>query len=250
MGDETAGKSPATSGPNAVLTSDEIREFPVRATRARVSVAVPCTPTGVEPSQAIEAELVNISRSGMFVATADLLAVGTVVEFAFKLDDGLLALRGRAEVVRQATLDTVGMGLRFVGLDESAQKLVSQVIDASLGVPEAPLMDSRSGAVAAGRVSYDHGSIRVTLSSATKHYFTKNPLLHIGVGGCFLPELSDVPLGTGYQLDIVDGAGRLLLRCKAKVAAKQNRQIGLRLVDVDRAALQALRGEIAKLPGV
>jgi hypothetical protein len=58
----------------------------------------------------------------------------------------------------------------------------------------------------------------------------------------------DVPLGTGYPLDIVDAAGRVLLRCKAKVAAKQARRLGLRLVDVDRAALQALRGAIANLP--
>jgi PilZ domain len=248
MGDESVGKPSAMAGPQAVLTSDEVRAFPVRAPRARVSVAVPCTPSGGLPSQAIEAELVNISRSGMFVAASHLLEVGTVVEFAFKLDDGLLALRGSAEVVRHASQDTVGMGLRFVTLDEAAGKLVARMIDASLGIPEAPVMDSRSGAVAAGRVTYEHGSIRVALSPATKRYFTQNPLLHIGVGGCFLPELADVPLGTGYQLDIVDSGGRLLLRCKAKVAAKQDRQIGLRLVDVDREALQALRAEIAKLP--
>ena len=248
MGDETVGKPRSAAGPRSVLTSDEVRAFAVRAPRALVSVAVPCLPAGASEAQLFEAELVNISRSGMLIASARLLDVGTVVEFAFKLDDGLVALRGSAEVVRQVNQDTVGMGLRFVALDEAGQELVAQLIDASLGVPEAPVMDSRSGAVSAGRVMYDHGSVRVALSSATKHYFTKNPLLHIGVGGCFLPALNDVPLGTGYQLDIVDSAGRVLLRCKARVAAKQDRQIGLRLVDVDRAALQALRGEIAKLP--
>lgn len=249
MGDETVGK-PRTTGTRSTLTADEVRTFAARAPRARVSVAVPCLPAGALPTQTIDAELVNISASGMFVVSAERLDIGTVVEFAFKLDDGLIALRGRAEVVRHASLDIVGMGLRFVALDESGQELVAKLIDAaSLGVPEAPVMDSRSGAVSAGRVSYDHGSLRVVLSSATKHYFTENPLLHIGVGGCFLPALvAEVPLGTGYQLDIVDTAGRLLLRCKAKVAAKQDRQIGLRLVDVDRVTLQALRGEIAKLP--
>jgi PilZ domain len=249
MGDETVGK-PRTTGTRSTLTADEVRTFAARAPRARVAVAVPCLPAGALPTQTIDAELVNISASGMFVASAERLDIGTVVEFAFKLDDGLVALRGRAEVVRLASQDTVGMGLRFVALDESGQELVAKLIDAaSLGVPEAPVMDSRSGAVSAGRVSYDHGSLRVVLSSATKHYFTQNPLLHIGVGGCFLPALvAEVPLGTGYQLDIVDTGGRLLVRCKAKVAAKQDRQIGLRLVDVDRATLQALRGEIAKLP--
>jgi uncharacterized protein (TIGR02266 family) len=247
-GDETSGKTGPMAGPSTVLTNDEIRAFPVRAPRARVSVAVPCLPAGGLQSQAIEAELVNISRSGMFVATAERLAVGTLVEFSFKLDDELLALQGQAEVVRHGADNVAGMGLRFVALDEAAERLVVRVIDASLGVPEATPGDSRSGAVSAGRVSYDHGSIRLILSPATKHYFTQNPLLHIGVGGCFLPALADVPLGTGYQLDILDDAGKLVLRCKAKVAAKQDRQIGLRLVDVDRAALQALRAEIAKLP--
>jgi hypothetical protein len=96
VGDETAGKSGPMAGPSTVLTNDEIRAFPVRAPRARVSVAVPCLPAGGLPSQAIEAELVNISRSGMFVATGERLAVGTIVEFSFKLDDELLALQGRA----------------------------------------------------------------------------------------------------------------------------------------------------------
>lgn len=248
MGDETVGK-PRATGTRSVLTTDEVRAFSARAPRARISVAVPCVPAGASPSQAIEAELVNISSSGMFVVSPELLDVGTVVEFAFKLDDGLLALRGTAAVVRHASPETVGMGLRFVTLDESGQELVAQLIGANLGIPEAPVMDTRSGAVSAGRVAYDHGTLRVVLSAATKHYFTKNPLLHIGVGGCFLPALAEVPLGTGYQLDIVDSAGGLLLRCKAKVAAKQDQQIGLRLLDVDRPSLQALRAEIARLPG-
>jgi len=37
------------------------------------------------------------------------------------------------------------------------------------------------------------------------------------------------------------------VRCKAKVAAKQDRWIGLRFLDVDRSALQALRAEVARL---
>jgi hypothetical protein len=96
-------------------------------------------------------------------------------------------------------------------------------------------------------VEYGHGTVRIVLSSATAAYFTYNPLMHIGIGGCFIPADGDVPLGTGYQLDIVDEAGLLLLRCKARVAAKQERRIGIRLVDIDRASLLKLRAEIAKL---
>ena len=72
-------------------------------------------------------------------------------------------------------------------------------------------------------------------------------LLHVGIGGCFLPAETDVPLGTGYQMDILDGEDRLLVRCKAKVAAKQDRWIGVRFLEIERSALQALRAEIAKL---
>jgi hypothetical protein len=71
--------------------------------------------------------------------------------------------------------------------------------------------------------------------------------MHIGIGGCFIPAEADIPLGTGYQLDIVDAKGQLVLRCKARVAAKQERRIGVRFIDVDRSAMLKLRGEIAKL---
>src|ERR1700690_318984 len=121
MGDETVGKPRASTGPREVLTGDEVRAFAVRAPRARVSLVVPCVPAGANETQLFEAELVNISRSGMLLASPRLLGVGTVVEVAVKLDDGLVALRGTAEVVRQASLDTARMGLRFVGLDESGQ---------------------------------------------------------------------------------------------------------------------------------
>ena len=91
--------------------------------------------------------------------------------------------------------------------------------------------------------------MRVRLSAATARYFTYNPLLHIGVGGCFLPADGNVPLGTGYELNVVDGDDRLLLRCRAKVAATQERRIGLRFIEAEREALQALRAEIARVSG-
>jgi hypothetical protein len=39
----------------------------------------------------------------------------------------------------------------------------------------------------------------------------------------------------------------LIVRCKAKVAAKQDRWIGLRFLDIERGALHALRTEVGKL---
>ena len=195
-----------------------------------------------DDSGIVEAELINVSGSGMLLACKNALQVGAVVEFEFKLDDGLVALAGRAEVARTVP-HPPRMGLRFVMLDSAGANLVQRLLEASEFAPEIPTVPG----YAPPAVEFDHGSIRVRLTAATATFFTYNPLLHLGVRGCFLPAESDVPLGTGYQLDVFDEGERRILRCKAKVAAKQDRWIGLRLLDVDRSALQALRAEVAKL---
>ena len=135
------------------------------------------------------------------------------------------------------------MGLRFVTLEGAGLTLVQRLIEASEAAPDIPTVPG----YAPPAVEFDHGSVRVRLTAATATFFTYNPLLHVGVRGCFLPAEADVPLGTGYQLDIFDEGDRLLVRCKAKVAAKQDRWVGLRFLDVDRTALQALRAEVARL---
>ena len=178
----------------------------------------------------------------MLLANAQPLPLGAVVEFQFKLDDGLVALAGRAEVVR-ALVDPPRMAFRFVLLDVEALTLLQQLVVASEAAPEVPTTPG----FAPPAVEFDHGTVRVRLTAATAGFFTYNPLLHVGVAGCFLPAETDVPLGTGYQLDILDENDRSLLRCKAKVAAKQERWVGLRFLDFERSALQALRAEIAKL---
>jgi hypothetical protein len=243
MGQDSGGAPPPTAtGKRSALSQDEVRAFADRAPRCKVSLDVLCTiPDDGEGQEVLEAELVNVSGSGMLLASARPLVVGSVVEFQFRLD-GEVALTGRAEVVRTVS-EPPRMGLRFVGLDEAGRTLVQRVVEASAAAPEVPTTPG----FAPPAVEFDHGSVRVRLTAATASFFTYNPLLHVGVGGCFLPAEADVPLGTGYQLDILDGADRLLVRCKAKVAAKQDRWIGVRFLDIERSALQALRAEIAKL---
>lgn len=232
------------------LTTDEVRAFIDRAPRCNVRIHVLYQPPGKDST--VETQLVNLSRSGMFLASRGaLLDIGVAVEFQFTLDDGLVVLKGTAEVVRLALEGERGMGLRFVALDAESRSLVDRIVDANSREP-APVPfeeeDTHRTALPGGRaVEYGHGTVRIALSAATAAYFTYNPLMHIGIGGCFIPADGDVPLGTGFQLDVVDGDGRLLLRCKARVAAKQERRIGIRMVDVDRAALAKLRAEIAKL---
>jgi hypothetical protein len=245
---------PEDRGARPALTTDEVRAFTDRAPRCKVQIHVLCQPPGQPPGKdtQVETELVNLSRSGMYLASRrTLLDVGAIVAFQFSLDDGLVVMHGTAEVMRVTTESPRGMGLRFVELDAESRELVDRIVDINSRDP-APVPfeeeDTLGDALPSGRaVEYGHGTVRIVLSAATAAYFTYNPLMHIGIGGCFIPCEADVPLGTGYQLDIVDVDGRLLLRCKGKVAAKQERRIGIRLVDLDRPALLKLRGEIAKL---
>ena len=245
-------------GARPTLTTDEVRAFIDRAPRCNVRIHVLYQPPGVDDT--VETQLVNLSRSGMFLASrGKLLAVGVTVGFQFSLDDGLIVLQGTASVMRLALGDERGlgrdgergMGLRFVDLDAAGRALVDRIVDANSREP-APVPfeeeDTIRKALPGGHaVEYGHGTVRITLSAATAAYFTYNPLMHIGIGGCFIPAEADVPLGTGYQLDIVDASGQRVLRCKGKVAAKQEHRIGIRFVDIDRAALLKLRAEIAKL---
>jgi hypothetical protein len=245
MGQDSGGAPPAsgTTGRSA-LSADEVRAFTDRAPRCKVSLLVVGSVVDAAQSAGLDGELINVSSSGMLLASTQPLAIGAVVEFQFKLDDGLVALSGRAEVVRHVP-DPPRMGLRFVMLDGAARSLVERLVLASDAAPEVPTVPG----YAPPAVEFEHGSIRVRLTAATAGFFTYNPLLHVGVGGCFLPAETDVPLGTGYQLDILDGSERVLMRCKAKVAAKQDRWVGLRFIDVERSLLHALRAEIAKLTG-
>jgi uncharacterized protein (TIGR02266 family) len=245
MGEESGAAPPAPPGTRAALTTDEVRAFIERAPRCKVRIAVLCQPAGA-PS-VVEAQLVDLSRTGMFLASQHLLAAGTAVQFQFRLDDDVVVLQGTAEVVRLSEAGERGMGLRFVALDDGARALIDRIVEVGSHAPPVPLETQPVAPGARRPIEYDHGSLRIMLTSATAGYFTYNPLLHIGVGGCFIPAEDDVPLGTGYQLDILDADGRRMLRCKGKVAAKQDRRIGVRLIDVERPDLLELRAQIAKL---
>jgi len=234
MGDDGAGTKPrATGNLRSALSPAEVRAFTTRAPRCKVVLAVLFI---ADEGGAAPAELVNVSSSGMFVATGKAFQIGTPVRFQFRLDDTGVALSGSAVVVRR---ELHGMGLRFVALDQAGQDLVARLVDAAEGMPDPP----------PGEIAIGHGAIRVRLTAATAGYFTYNPLLHVGVGGCFLPAGGDIALGTGFELTVVDQTDQALLRCSAKVAALQEARIGLRFIDPDRAAIQALRAAIARLDG-
>ena len=241
MGQDTGGK-PRPTGTRSALSADEVRAFTDRAPRCKVAVAVMCASPGEATTQFARTELVNISSSGMLVHRATRCRSARRSSSSSSSTTALVALSGRAEVVRIVS-DRARMGLRFVSLDGAGRDLVDRLVEAGDGAPEVPTAPG----YAPPAVEFEHGSVRVRLSAATAGYFTYNPLLHIGVGGCFLPAETDVPLGTGYQLDILDATTGCWFAAGPRWRPSRIGGSACAFVGIDRATLQALRAEIAKL---
>jgi uncharacterized protein (TIGR02266 family) len=76
----------------------------------------------------------NISLGGMFVATAEPREPGSQFDFEYVLEDGFTLIKGRAEVawVRsepEGDGRPVGMGVRFMELEETSRVLVGRIVD-------------------------------------------------------------------------------------------------------------------------
>jgi len=236
-----------------------------------------------------ESQSVNISRSGMFVASDAPGPVGTRVDFEFCLDDGLCLLRGKGEVVRVTQHPVPGMGVRFRELDEDSRKCIERIVeineqegrssrislDFSESRPVTPRpLDTRpttprpgdarpTPAPAARGIHPLHGATRVQpglsvvgqdlqvrLTPLTVGYFTNNPLINIRLGGFVIPIEEEVSLGASFDVTIVDNDGMSLFGGKGKVVAKHERRIGVRLSDVSKPVLARLQAEVARLsPG-
>ena len=232
------------------LTTDEVRAFIDRAPRCKVSVHVLYQPPGVDDT--VETQLVNLSRSGMFLASrGKLLDVGVTVAFQFSLDDGLVVMKGTAEVVRLALEGERGMGLRFVELDAESRELVDRIVDIELARARARALrgGGHGPAGAAGRarrrvrprhrahraVGGDGGLLHVQPAHAHRH----RRVLHPRRGG----RAARHGLPARHRRRERPPAPAL----QGRVAAKQERRIGIRLVDIDRPSLLKLRAEIAKV---
>ena len=236
MGQDSGGPPPPTAtAKRSALSADEVRVFAERAPRCTVALAgVVHHPRRGRRRGVLEAELVNVSSSGMLIASAQPLPIGAVVEFQFKLDDGLVALSGRAEVVRTVA-SRRGHGSRFVSAGRRRRASWSAF--------------DRGRRRRRPRFRPRPGSRRPRSSSDTDRcacgYGRDRELLHLqpaaahrrrAVASCRPRATSP---GDRLSDGHLDDADRLLVRCKAKVAAKQDRRIGLRFIEVERSALQA-----------
>lgn len=76
----------------------------------------------------------NVSEGGLFVATNEILPIGTVLEFSFTLapDPSPIAVRGRVRWTREETDFTSdvppGMGIEFIDLAPDVQRRINEFI--------------------------------------------------------------------------------------------------------------------------
>lgn len=207
-----------------------------------------------------ETQSVNISRSGMFVATREPGEVGSMMEFEFSLADGFALLKGAAEVVR-LSVNPPGVGVRFVQVDEATRSLIERIVEVNIlegkrptvateltdpTVPD-PFAGLAGATPIADGVVFSGRSLQVQVNPATAGYFVYNPLLNIRLGGFVVPGVEDVPLGTLYDVAIVSFDGRVLFNGKGKVVAKHEKRLGIRLADVDKNTLTTLQNEVNKM---
>jgi uncharacterized protein (TIGR02266 family) len=229
----------------------------------RVAVSVPVKVRYESILDFHETQSVNISRSGMFLSSADPRPVGTIVDFELALADGLSLLRGKGEVVRVTSAPIVGMGVRFRELDEEARRFLDRIaqVNAEEGRSPAVSLDFASAPSAApsqfsslrGATTLQPGlmvsgrDLHVKLTPATVGYFTNNPLLNIRLGGFVVPSEENVPLGAVFDVVIESFEGHALFTGKGKVVAKQEHRLGVRLSDVDKTVLARLQAEVTRL---
>lgn len=233
--------------------------------RARVALPVACRYESV--LDFVDTQSMNISETGMFIETEAPAPIGSKIEFNFALGDGYTLLHGTAEVTRVIRTGPVnGMGVRFLDLDDANRTLIARIVEVNSqeGRNSTLNFDFARPATAAAMpvvtdpaapapaplparpIQFEGRSLRLVLGPTTAPHFTQNPLLNVRSGGFFIPASEDVPLGTVFQVEILDALGRPLVAGKGKVVAKQDVRVGIRLADVDKEALARLRAEVDK----
>jgi uncharacterized protein (TIGR02266 family) len=205
----------------------------------------------------IETQSMNISRSGMFIASKASVPIGTPIDFEFSLADGFPLLRGRAEVTR-VSANPPGVGVRFDELDEPSRKLIDRIVDVNteegkrptvaLDFAEAPRTgtNQRGHTAISPGVEFSGRDLQVEINPGTAAYFTNNPLLNIRLGGFVVPAPEDVPLGTMFNVTVYDVQRAVLWTGRGKVVAKHEARLGIRLSEVPKDVLTRLQAEVTR----
>jgi hypothetical protein len=212
----------------------------------------------------------NINRWGMFLPSTEPFPAGTLVDLSLALDDGLPLLQGKGEVVWVVKNPVLGMGIRFLELDDSSRKCLEGIVStnererrrssvplnfsaASTATPgKAMEWDSQDnplrGATRVGPGLFVTGrDLHIHLSLATAGYFINNPLINIRLGGFVIPCDEAVSLGFEFDVVIESIAGERLYSGKGKVVAKHENRLGIRFIDPVRTQLVRLQTAIGAI---
>jgi hypothetical protein len=245
--------------PTLVPGTAEQRDLAARA--ARSPVVVPVRYKYESIIDFVETQSMNISRTGMFITSAEAVGVGTMLDFEVALADGFMLLKGKGEVARVSQTPR-GLGVKFVQLDPASQKLITRIVEVNTlegRKPTVPMdfapMDASpprtvnfpGAATAMGGVVWREQEVVIQLNPVTVSYFVYNPLLNIRLGGFVVPAEREVPLGTMFSVAISTVSGESLFSGKGKVVAKHEKRLGIRLVDVEKPVLTRLQAEVSKL---
>ena len=240
MGHDT-GAPPRPTGTRSALSADEVRAFTDRAPRCRVSVAVVCAPRrgGDGAGDAGSSSISAAPGCWSPACAAGGRRRGRVQVPARRRCGG--ARRPRRGGSHRQRSGGDGAALRQPGGTPAA----SWSTASSRRAPARPRCrprpatrrrrsSSSTGRCACGCRRRPRSTSRTTrcCTSGWAAVSSRRTATSAGDG------ISDRHPGQRDQL---------LVRCRAKVAAKQDRWMGLRLIGVDRATLQLLRAEIAKL---
>ena len=225
----------------------------------------------------LEANALNLSKGGIFVASEKHHPIGTILRFEIKLIDEETVLRGTGEVKWTRTRKGVegvpaGMGVEFRMLDEASQRLVDRLVEE--GEPEPtpagakPIDSAKLGKrpVSAARpvriverrpAEVDKrvhprvmSGIAVRLQFSDVDEFLEGNALNISRGGIFLRTRKPCQLGSVIQFDLLLSGGESLLKGTGKVVwvatpagpgeAPRVPGIGVRFLDLDQASKETV----------
>jgi len=174
------GTGRVSAPPSVVEATSAIQPgFQDRAPRARVSVPVRYRYASI--IDFVETQSVNVSRTGMFVASESPLPMGTLVQFEFALADGFVILKGTAEVVRAVPgsgKQPSGMGLRFQDLEDKSRKLIERIVEVNTEegkAPTVPLADLLTAAETMSAAAASPGSPQSSPALSAEDEFGPSP---------------------------------------------------------------------------
>lgn len=200
---------------------------PQRATRYQRRLTVSFRAAGEERDRT--GFTTNISTSGMFVATRNVLPVGSRVRLEIKGEKGFAV---EAEVVWMQTqplqlrdLRSSGFGVRFVAVEDLVREALGGPTAADAANSEHDRAGRRARGAGAGTASGDDGppTFRVSFKDAAQ--FLRVFDRDLKTGGLFLMTGRKLDLEAPVTVEIVPpGDAAIAVRCAAKVVFAGERE--------------------------